>query len=156
MPSAQDWMQSILREVGAGLEGLPDEVLSAVLDKITPYLSTYWEMYASYALVFPRLQYLYTKRHCLNILLGQVRDLIQVSIGSAEISQTQLSDNLHKIYQNTNAEIQHLESLSVSSRGPAQGAINNPVVLDAWGRIYRTDWPGFYPNPSRPVPPWNR
>lgn len=139
MPSAADYQASILDEVGAGLEGLPDSVLAAVLDKVSPYIQRYWEMYASYALVYPRLQYLYTKRHCCNVLIGQVRDLLQVSIGSASVNQGAITQNLQKIYDNTNAEIKAFEDQAKGSRVPAYGLINNPVVMDGCGKIYRTD-----------------
>jgi hypothetical protein len=154
MLSAKDWQDSLLREVGAGLEGLPDQVLSRALDMVTPHLATYWEMYARYAPVYPGLQFLYVKRHCVNVILGQVRDLFQVNVGGATVSQQQLTQNLQKLYENVTAEIRDAEERAKGSRPPAWGTIKNPVVMDARGRVYRTDRPP-YPTPTTPDARWN-
>lgn len=153
MPGVAEWKRSLLDEVGAGLEGLPDPVLARVLDRVTPFLDTYWEMHARYDLVYPGLRYLYVKRHCVNVLLGQVRDLTQVSVGSASVPQNQLGEALNKLYGNVTAEIKDMEERAKGSRPPAWANVNNPVVMDGLGRIYRTDRPvvgnSFFP----PTPP---
>lgn len=148
MPSAADWQDSILREVGAGLEGLPDEVLARVLDKVTPYLSTYWEMWAWKSLIYPSLQALYVKRQCLLVLLGQTRDLINVTIGSGSIQQATLNSILQTLYKTTQDEIQRVEEIARSSRPPVLAPLTANVVQDALGRVFRTDVPG-----QRNLPP---
>jgi hypothetical protein len=154
MPGVEDWKAVLLREVGAGLDGMPDDALSAVLDKVSPYIDVYWEMNSRYAVVYPGLQYLYTKKQCLEILMGQVRDLTQINIGALGVSQQQLLDNLGKLYGNVVNSIKDAEEKARGSRAPAIGSINNPVVMDPRGRIYRTD-ERWAPLPQRPPSPWN-
>lgn len=136
--TAAEIQDMILREVGAGLEGLPDEVLSAVLDKVTPYIQLYWETWAWKAQIYPGLQALYVKRQCLDVILGQVRDLTNVTIGSASITQGQISQNLNLLRTNTQTEIERAEKMSQSSRPPVIGVLSYPeVIADIHGRLSR-------------------
>lgn len=113
------------------------------MDKVTPYLDTYWEMYSSFAQVFPRLQYLYVKRHCLNILMGQVRELNNVTIGSVTLNQSSILQSLKLLYDAVSAELKELESKAHDARGPVIGMINNAMTMDLIGRLYRTDSPRY-------------
>lgn len=136
MPGITDWKVLLLREVGAGLDGLPDPVQAAVLDQVTPYLDTYWEMNRRHALIWPDLQYLYTKRMSLDVLIGQNRDRINVSIQGANIPQSTIVSNLETMRKAVQEEIERLETRAQQSRAPALGAIASQTQMDAAGRVF--------------------
>ncbi len=114
-----DWQRLILLEVGAGLDG-DDPVEEAILDKVTPIIDLLWNAWSDKALVFPRLQYLYCKRHAIQIIEGQLRDLVQTTIGGFTTGQQQKLTNLQNIQKRTDEEIKDLELKAQASR---------PIVL---------------------------
>lgn len=150
MPTVAEAQKLVLTEIGAGLEGLPDEILAQILDKVTPLISIVWEQWLWKAQIWPTLQGLYVKRQCLDILMGQTRDLTQVSIGSANITQGQLFTNLGTLRTNTCTEIERIEKMAEASRPVAIGVMNNPAIAqDYHGRVYmpgaRTNYPFLPP-----------
>lgn len=147
MPTIADYQAVLLREVGAGLDGLPDPVRAAVLDQVTPFMASYWEMNRRHGLVWPELQYLYTKRMCLDVLLGQNRDRITVSVGGTSVPQQQILDNLETIRKTVVDEIARLEARAQASRPPALAAMASSTQMDSTGRLY---------NPLSPTAPVNR
>ena len=114
-----DWQRLILLEVGAGLDG-DDPVEEAILDKVTPNIDLLWNAWADKALVYPRLQYLYCKRHCIQIIEGQLRDLVQTTIGGFSTQQQQKLTNLQNIQKRIDEEIKDLE---------AKAQANRPIIL---------------------------
>lgn len=138
MPDISETQRIILLEVGAGLEGLPDDVQAEILDKVTPLIPILWQQWAVKGLLFPHLQALYVKRACIDILLGQVRDLMQITLGGGSINQTTLFTNLTTLRTNTTTEIDRVEKIMEASRPPAIGVMKNPgVEQDYDGRLYR-------------------
>lgn len=153
MPTIAEVQQTVLFEVGAGLEGLPDTVLADVLDKVTPYVMLYWDQWAWKGLVYPGLQVLYVKRQCLDVLSGQVRDLMPVTVGAGTINQDRIFTNLQALRKNVQDEIQRVEQIASQSRPVALGTSRvPPITQDFWGNIYRTDVPPYGQRPA-PVPP---
>jgi hypothetical protein len=138
-------MQLILWEVGAGLDG-QDPVEQAAYDRLTPNIDKLWNAWADKALVFPRLQYLYCKRQCLIVLVGQLRDLVQVSIGGFSSGQQQKLANLNEIIKRTDEEIKDLEAKAQASRPVVVAPMTNtsprmPDVgqVDPNNPVYRGD-----------------
>jgi hypothetical protein len=113
--TAADWQRIILLEVGAGLDG-DDPVEEAILDKVTPNIDLFWNAWADKALVYPRLQYLYCKRQCLQIIEGQLRDLVQVNIGGLSTQQQQKLSNLLNMQKRVDEEIKDLELKAQAAR----------------------------------------
>ncbi len=147
MPMLADYKILLLKEVGAGLEGSPDEVVSAVLDQVTPLLDVVWDMNHQHGLIWPRLQYLYVKKTCLDVLVGQNRDRMNVSIGGTSVPQSVIVDNLSKMRVLVVEEIKLLEDRAQASRGPAMAPMASDVQMDQYGRLY---------NPLCPAIPFNR
>ncbi len=116
MLTVQDVRDAVLREVGAGLEGQPDLVLSALLDKVTPFINVYWEMWTWKSQIYPGLQALYTKKSCLNVAAGQVRDLMPVTISSYSGQQTTIFNNLQKMVDACQKDIDRVEKEAQASR----------------------------------------
>jgi hypothetical protein len=135
MPTPNEWQQLILLEVGAGLEG-EDPAERQLLDKVTPNINTIWACHADKAYVAPKLQYLYTKRHCIEIIMGQLRDLVQSNVGGYNSQQQQKLANLKILRDNTQQEIVEEEKRAQSARPPAIGyltqqAPRQPIPLGA-------------------------
>lgn len=147
MPMLADYKVLLLKEVGAGLEGQPDEVVAAVLDVVTPMLDTVWDMNHQHGLVWPRLQYLYVKRTCLDILMGQNRDRITISVGGSSVPQQMIVDNLSKMRVLVVEEIKLTEERAGASRPPAMAPMASDTHMDQYGRLY---------NPLCPSVPFNR
>jgi hypothetical protein len=159
--TAADWQKLILLEVGAGLDG-GDPVEEAILDKVTPNIELLWHAWSDKALVFPRLQYLYCKRHCLQIIEGQLRDLVSVSIGGFNAQQQQKLANLVNLEKRVDDEIKDVEAKAQSTRPivtapfsntaprmPGTGEVdpNNPLYRgDALLRPRRADPLGWQQN----------
>lgn len=120
MLTTQDWKETILLEVGAGLDST-NPVEAAALDKVTPLIDKFWAMYISKAMIYPMLNVLYTKRHCLNVLYGQFRDLIRAQIGGFTVSQEQKLANIKTMIDQVNEEIKEVETKASASRPPALG-----------------------------------
>jgi hypothetical protein len=139
----------LLAEVGAGLEGMPDRVLQAVLDQVSPYIDLYWEAWRWKAF-YPGLQALYVKRQCLDVLLGQNRDRLSVSIAGASVPQNQIFDSLMKLRDYTQKEIERVEGIAAVSRHPALGTMAGWHQVDAYGRVYSPYGPS-YPGSMRIV-----
>lgn len=141
MPTAQDWQSLLLLEVGASLEG--DDAIDKILnDKVTPNLPTIWAMWQDKALVFPRLQYLYVKRHCLQIIMGQLRDFVDTSLGTnLLLKQSSYMNNLHMMHDMVSQDIANTELMARRGR---------PSVI---GELLKTSpsEPANGPDPSNPV-----
>lgn len=159
--TAADWQNLILLEVGAGLDG-NDPVEQAILDKVTPNIELVWNAWSDKALVYPRLQYLYAKRQCLNIIEGQLRDLVTTTIGGFSAQQGQRLQNLLNLEKRVDEEIKDLEMKAqanrpiivaqldaTSPRQPGLGEVdpNNPMYRgDALLRPRRKDPLGWNTN----------
>jgi hypothetical protein len=96
--TADDFQRLILLEVGAGLDG-NDPVEAKILDKITPNIALLWVAWSDKAAIFPRLQYLYCKKQCLDIIEGQLRDLVTTTVGGYNSNQQQKLANLQAIHK---------------------------------------------------------
>lgn len=143
--SAADWQRLLMLEVGAGLDG-NDPVEEAILDKITPNIELIWNAWADKALVFPRLQFLYAKRQCLNIIEGQLRDLVAVTIGGFSAQQQQKLANLLNLQKRTDEEIKDLEMKAQAARPVLVAPMTqtaprmpNPGDVDPNNPVYRGD-----------------
>lgn len=79
MPDVATWKTMILAEVGAGLDG-STETARVTLDLVSGSIDVIWDAWQGKA-GFPRLQYLYAKRQCISIILGQNRLKIDKTLG---------------------------------------------------------------------------
>lgn len=132
-------------EVGAGIEG-DDEIDRLINDKVTPNLPTIWAMWADKALIFPRLQYLYAKRQCIEILMGQLRDYTDASLGTnLNLRQGAYFGNLTMLHQQVEIQIAALERQALAGRNPVIGELlqkspNQPTMPpDPANPAYRGD-----------------
>jgi hypothetical protein len=143
--TAQEYIQLLLLEIGAGLDG-SDPVEKQVLDKVTPNIQLIWSSWSDKALVFPRLQYLYAKKQCLDILEGQLRDLVSTTIGGFNANQQQRLDNLRTLNTRVGEEIKVLEAKHTANRPMVMAPLNqtaprmdDPGKIDPNDPVYRGD-----------------
>jgi hypothetical protein len=114
MVTALDYQQLIIVEVGAGL----DAPLRPELDAISPNIGILWGVYADKA-YYPRLQYLFTKRHALDMLLGQLRLKVNGSMGGISMSLNQGIANIQGMRKDTDDEIGRVLKEARANRAPA-------------------------------------
>lgn len=145
MLTPQDWHKLILLEVGAGLDG-NDAVERKALDKVTPNIELIWGAWAEKGMVFPRLQYLYAKKQCLDIIEGQFRDLVSVTINGLNQNQQQRLQNLQTLNKRVSDEITVLEKKAAAVRSPVISNLNQTAPsmpglgqLDPQNPVYRGD-----------------
>jgi len=130
----------ILAKVGAGLEG-DDEIDQILLDKVTPLFDAIWARW-EWKNYYPNLQVLYVTRECVELLQGQLRDLVDAKLGAnLTLSQSSIMANLVTIQQQTTAEIQQAEAMASQSRGSVIGELRKRTFAEV---------PPWYPNPSSP------
>ncbi len=145
MLTAEQWQTLVLLEVGAGLDG-KDEVERAKNDVLTPHIQLFWAAWADKAFTHPRLQYLYCKKQCLDILEGQLRDLVQTTIGGFNSNQQQKLANLQAINKRVMEEITIIEKRAQANRVPVMGELTqtssrmpDPTQVDPNNPVYRGD-----------------
>ena len=143
--SATEWKQQILLEVGAGLDGSSD-VERAAKDVITYQIDTLWEMWGSKN-YFPRLQYLYTKRACIDTLMGQLRTTITRSIGPLSMNLDSYLSNLSTLRQNVDNDIKQAES---SARQRRPSVVKMTEATAAIQPENSGGWPPGVPGPGSP------
>lgn len=145
MLTADDFQRLILLEVGAGLDG-NDPVEAKILDKITPNIALLWVAWSDKAAIFPRLQYLYCKKQCLDIIEGQLRDLVTTTVGGYNSNQQQKLANLQAIHKRVEDEIKDLEMKAQASRPAIVASLTqtsprmpDPSQVDPNNPVYRGD-----------------
>jgi hypothetical protein len=124
----------MLLEVGAGL----DAPSRPELDTISGQIGLLFNFYADKAPVFPRLQYLYAKRHLLMILEGTLRNKVSGTYSGLNVQQSDSVKNVLQMYKETNEEITRVEKIARANRvgvmqpsvtkSPVDGGILNPIV----------------------------
>src|SRR5579871_4635753 len=114
--SVQDWQQFILQEVGAAIGG-NDNVEGIALDVITPIIGNLWDAWSNKA-YYPHMQYLYVKRHALDILLGMARTKIDKTLGPVNKRLNQVFTNLNALRTNCDAELEILVKQARAERAP--------------------------------------
>ncbi len=108
---------------------LVDEVGDEVTEKypsgiLATNVALYWASYADKAQIGPRLQELYTKRRCVDAVLGIVRKLVDFEIhNDHRRSQSQKAKALEAMRDDCQAEIDTIEKKTRSNRGGAAGLI---------------------------------
>jgi hypothetical protein len=109
-------------------------------------IGLFWELYAEKALVAPRLQYLYAKRHALDFRIGRLSDQVDMLLGTDRIEQQQEIDHLQAVRLTVQQEIGKIEGRARSIRVPAVGLIkarnSEPVPSDEpdpSNSVYRGD-----------------
>lgn len=89
-------------------------------------IATVWASYADKALIAPRLQELYTKRRCIDIVLATLRDQVDFSVfEDLNSKQGQRFDHLNKMRADCQAEIVIVEQRAQKGRAPAVGPLTN-------------------------------
>ncbi len=143
--NAAQWQQFILLEVGAGLDST-DPISAKVQDIVTPIIQVLWAAWAEKALIFPRLQYLYCKRHCLEIMAGQMRILVPVTVQGLNLQQDKRLTNVQTLMKDVQGQIDTVEKQAAASRPPALGYLTQknaimprPLQPDPNSRAYRGD-----------------
>lgn len=99
--TAADVQRLILLEVGAGLDPV-------AVDQAAQNIGTVWAAYAAKA-YWPGLQALYTKRRCIDILLGQTRRQISATVGPLTVPMQQVFDHLLAMRKEATADIVIME-----------------------------------------------
>ena len=104
--------------------GYRDLILAELPDAngiLADQITTYWGMYTDKATL--HLTYLYTKRHAILALMGQVWPRVNVDAQGANTADSDLSPNLERILKAVQAEIDQIEEgTDVVVPGGASGA----------------------------------
>ncbi len=143
MPSLEDIRKVIFAKVGVGLEG-DDDVDAILLDKVTPLFEILWGKWAWKA-YYPGLQELYVSVDCVDILSGQLRTQINISLGTAlSIDKSRLVSNLQAIRANLQGQIAEAEATARNNRFPEIGQMRRPETVspyrpDPGAAAYRGD-----------------
>jgi hypothetical protein len=138
------WHRLILQEVGSGLD-VADANERLLRDGLSRQVSQIWLLYADKAKVDYRLQYLYTKRHALDWLMGGVRHLTNGSIGPLSPQLGEKLENLKTLRDAVAADIELAESIAGASRPSAVAALIATAPIEPEGvvngndRAYRGD-----------------
>lgn len=126
----------VLKKVGAGLDGLPDEVQAAALDAVTPLFDSMWALWLYKAQLWPGLVALYVTRECFEVIAGQNRDRFNVTVGSASVQQGSLTDTALKMRDSVQKEIERVEAVATGSRPPVMAQMASQLQADACGRVF--------------------
>jgi hypothetical protein len=147
--TAADWQNEIAVSLGLALQGgpQPDAVTQQMMAALTSALPTYWAMNADRGPV--RLQWLWTKRQCCLLLMGQLRNKTDSMIGrQLRLSYSQKFRNLKDIYTLLDKEIT-AETTRVRA-GAGGGGLTAPILATSpvQANGYR-----HVPAPGEPVLP---
>lgn len=125
-------------------------------------ISTLWDLYHEMALIAPRLQYLYTKRHAIDIMMGQLREVTTFENDRVKIYNWEQQKTLQYMREQTQSEIDDRESKASKIRTPQVGQLETVTPIspnddpatsfmpDASNRKYRGD--PYYPiSPRRSI-----
>lgn len=142
----------IFAQVGQGLEG-DDPIDQLLIDKIAPLYDDVWSRW-EWKNFYPGLQALYVKRDCIEILMGQMRDLTDTKLGpNLTNNQSAIFTNLTVLLTKTQSEITNWEYKARDSRGPSVGALRKQSMGPE-----RAPWqadpasPLYTGNPLAPTP----
>jgi putative heme iron utilization protein len=124
-----------------GADALADPEYAQVLETELPLV---WNSYLPLAAIYPDLQFLYTKRAAVELVLGQVRDQVDIATAADQkATLNQLTIHLRAMYDAAQTEIARIEAIAWASHAPvmAQLAVTGPglpaiVTVDpATGRL---------------------
>jgi len=124
-----------------GADALADPTYAQVLAAQLPLV---WAGYLPLAAIHPDLQFLYTKRAAVELMLGQVRDQVDIATAADQkATLNQLTIHLRAMYDAAQGEIARIEAIARASHAPvmAQLAVTGPglpaiVTVDpATGRL---------------------
>ncbi len=136
----------IFAKVGQGLEG-DDAIDQMLIDKVAPLFEIIWGKW-EWKNFYPELQALYVERECLEVLMGQMRDLTDTKLGTNLTSnQSAIFENLTKLYSLCQSKITNFEYKARDSRGPSVGQLTKqsmgsrraPWQADPASPLYRGD-----------------
>jgi hypothetical protein len=98
-----------------------------------------WDSFADKALVAPRLQYLYSLRQLLNVLIGRSALSVDVTDDQQEVKLSQQGLNFRAMRKVCDEEISKIEGIANGAIGVLVGAMitANPTVV-----------PNFSPDPN--------
>lgn len=155
------WKAQLLREVGAGLDGVNSSE-RAKLDSLTANIDVIWDMNEDRRIHGGvRLQYLWAKIGAIDHLLGQLRLLTSASIGGLSPRMDEKLKNLHDMRADTVNRIELVTKETNASRQPAIDQLDrvapievndvetNSGQFDPNARRYRGD-PVYGRSPNRP------
>lgn len=140
--SATQWQQLIISQVG-------DTAQSVVAQNVAGV----WDAYAGRALVAgPALQALYTKRDCIDLVLGSLREDVDSAIpGDMASKEDQKTGHLRAMRTEASAEIVRLEARARSTRGGATTPITTVVPISVADEVARQQQPpSQLPDPNDP------
>ncbi len=149
MASTVQLKNSILSEVGAGLDGSngPER---AILDLVTPNIDVFWDIY-EYKNTYPMLQYHYVKLHCLNVVAGQLRTKIDKSLGPLNKRLSVLFANAMQLIGEVRSQIADIEALQAGSRKPVLTRLDVDSVFEPSVRNpFDPSQPRYTNDPSDP------
>jgi len=109
-----------------GADALADPTYAQILAAQLPLV---WDSYLALAAIHPDLQFLYTKRAAVELMLGQVRDQVDIATAADQkATLNQLTIHLRAMYDAAQAEIARIEAIARASHAPvmAQLAVTGP------------------------------
>ena len=118
------------------------EVGDAPDNRVTTNIVAIWADEAGHANVDPKLQVLYTKRRCIDLLLGYYRGRVDMrTFDHAELKLSQMTGNLAQMRLGVQTEITRLEKKARSSRVGVATPITQVQPISAQDEINRETGP---------------
>lgn len=106
-----------------------DEVGDNPQQLLANRIATYWQSFADKRPIHPRLQELYTKRRCIDAVLGTIRNQVTFSTdGALSLQLKQRTDYLSDRRKETLAEITRLEAIARANRPPQIAPLVNVEI----------------------------
>lgn len=94
------------------------EIGAVITEPVGQQMAVIWELYTDKSYIGPKLQYLYTKRHAVDIMLGQLRELVTFESDREKFKNNEQILTLARIRSNTQEEIDRLEQQYAATRDP--------------------------------------
>lgn len=94
-------------------------------------LAAVWDSFADKAGAGPRLQELYAKRRCIDLVLGALRSQVDFTTDGQDLSfkAHQRIDTLNTMRKDVQTEIARVEQFAIAAGGPAVGQITTVAPI---------------------------
>lgn len=124
------------------MSALTDQQIQALIvlevgDVVTPSapsgilatnIALIWQSFADKRQVWPRLQELYSKRRCLDIILGLRREQVDRSADTISERLSQMAGELERMRAACQKEIERVEAIARANRGGVVAAIVQTTI----------------------------
>ena len=123
---------------------------------LTTNIALIWQSYQDKRQIWPRLQELYSKRRCLDIVLGVRREQVDRAADTIRENLSQIAAELEKMRAACQQEIARVEALAAANRGGVvaaivQTTIETPPTGAVVSDIINANDPVYQGDPYRPI-----